>query len=69
VPRGFNHIRRFVKKTIVEMTTGLPPFYSENVNLMYKKILHNQLVFPTGFSEKAQLLVRGVSGVLDCGEL
>jgi serine/threonine protein kinase len=43
------------------MTTGLPPFYSENVNLMYKKILHNELLFPPGFSEKAQTLVRGVS--------
>lgn len=43
-----------------EMTTGLPPFYSENVNLMYKKILHNQLVFPAGFSEKAQSLVTGL---------
>ena len=42
------------------MTTGLPPFYSENVNLMYKKILHNQLLFPPGFSEKAQDLVRGL---------
>ncbi|KND04928.1 AGC/AKT protein kinase [Spizellomyces punctatus DAOM BR117] len=43
-----------------EMTTGLPPFYSENTNLMYKKILHNQLLFPPGFSEKAQSLVRGL---------
>ena len=43
-----------------EMTTGLPPFYSENTNLMYKKILHNQLVFPPGFSDKAQSLLRGV---------
>ncbi|KAJ3267786.1 hypothetical protein HK104_005619 [Borealophlyctis nickersoniae] len=43
-----------------EMTTGLPPFYSENTNLMYKKILHNQLMFPPGFSDKAQFLVRGL---------
>lgn len=43
-----------------EMTTGLPPFYSENVNVMYKKILHNQLIFPPGFSEAAQSLVRGL---------
>lgn len=42
------------------MTTGLPPFYSENTNLMYKKILHNQLIFPPGFSERAQSLVTGV---------
>ncbi|KAJ3060640.1 hypothetical protein HK102_009415, partial [Quaeritorhiza haematococci] len=43
-----------------EMTTGLPPFYSENTNLMYKKILHNQLTFPPGFSELAQSLCRGL---------
>lgn len=43
-----------------EMTTGLPPFYSENTNLMYKKILHNQLLFPPGYSEKGQSLVRGL---------
>ncbi|KAJ1551583.1 hypothetical protein HK405_014238 [Cladochytrium tenue] len=41
-----------------EMTTGLPPFYSENVNLMYRKILRDQLMFPAGFSETAQSLVR-----------
>ncbi|KAI8928294.1 kinase-like domain-containing protein [Entophlyctis helioformis] len=43
-----------------EMTTGLPPFYSENTNLMYKKILHNQLVFPPGFSPLAQSLCQGL---------
>lgn len=42
-----------------EMTTGLPPFYSENTNLMYKKILHNTLTFPENFSLPAQSLVRG----------
>jgi len=43
-----------------EMTTGLPPFYSENTNLMYKKILHNKLLFPQGYSELGQSLVRGL---------
>ncbi|KAH6587813.1 hypothetical protein BASA50_011115 [Batrachochytrium salamandrivorans] len=43
-----------------EMTTGLPPFYSENTNLMYKKILHNDLVFPPGFPPQAQSLCRGL---------
>jgi serine/threonine protein kinase len=43
-----------------EMTTGLPPFYSENTNLMYKKILHNKLLFPPGYSELGQSLVRGL---------
>ncbi|ORY43143.1 kinase-like protein [Rhizoclosmatium globosum] len=44
-----------------EMITGLPPFFSdENVNLMYRKILHNQLLFPIGFSREAEGLVRGL---------
>lgn len=44
----------------LEMCTGLPPFYSENTNLMYRKILHSELVFPTNFSPLAQSLCRGV---------
>ncbi|KAJ3137212.1 hypothetical protein HK100_000789 [Physocladia obscura] len=43
-----------------EMTTGLPPFYSENTNVMYKKILHNQLLFPIGFSRDAEAFVRAL---------
>jgi len=43
-----------------EMTTGLPPFYSENINIMYKKIMENQITFPSTYSEKAQSLVRGL---------
>lgn len=31
---------------LYEMLTGLPPFYSEDVNEMYRKILHNPLTFP-----------------------
>ncbi|KZS89665.1 Pkinase-domain-containing protein [Sistotremastrum niveocremeum HHB9708] len=32
---------------IYEMMTGLPPFYDENVNTMYQRILHDPLRFPT----------------------
>eukprot|EP00294_Goniomonas_avonlea_P006280 CAMPEP_0114559828 /NCGR_PEP_ID=MMETSP0114-20121206/11128_1 /TAXON_ID=31324 /ORGANISM="Goniomonas sp, Strain m" /LENGTH=462 /DNA_ID=CAMNT_0001745321 /DNA_START=12 /DNA_END=1400 /DNA_ORIENTATION=+ len=35
---------------IYEMIVGRPPFYSENVNEMYEKILHDQLVYPAGIS-------------------
>jgi len=31
---------------LYEMVTGLPPFYDENTNDMYKKILHQELNFP-----------------------
>ncbi|KXS09199.1 Pkinase-domain-containing protein [Gonapodya prolifera JEL478] len=43
-----------------EMTTGLPPFYSENTNVMYNKILHTQVAFPPGYSREAESLVRGL---------
>ena len=45
---------------LIEMVTGLPPFYSENTNLMYKKILHNTLLFPPGFCPKASSLICGL---------
>jgi len=45
------------------MTTGLPPFYSDNINTMYKKIMQNQITFPSNYSEKAQSLVRGVNNL------
>lgn len=31
---------------LYEMLTGLPPFYSENQNEMYEKILEEDLTFP-----------------------
>ncbi|KAI8616423.1 kinase-like domain-containing protein [Chytriomyces sp. MP71] len=46
-----------------EMITGLPPFFHENMNLMYRKILHNQLLFEAGqFSASAELFT---SALLD----
>jgi len=45
---------------IYEMLTGLPPFYSENTNLMYKKILFSELVFPPEVSETAQTFLREI---------
>ncbi|KAI8904766.1 kinase-like domain-containing protein [Gorgonomyces haynaldii] len=42
-----------------EMVYGLPPFYSENTNSMYRKILYDPLVFPEGlFTEAAMSLCR-----------
>ena len=31
---------------LYEMITGLPPFYDENVQEMYQKILYQTLTFP-----------------------
>ncbi|CAO3596779.1 unnamed protein product [Absidia cylindrospora] len=36
---------------LYEMMTGLPPFYNENTNEMYKKILKDDLVFPDDISD------------------
>jgi serum/glucocorticoid-regulated kinase 2 len=33
---------------IYEMMTGLPPFYDENVNIMYQRILSDPSQLPSG---------------------
>jgi len=42
-----------------EMLTGLPPYYSQNVNIMYQKILTADLRFPNFMSVEAQSLLTG----------
>ena len=45
---------------IFEMLTGLPPFYSRNVNHMYEKILRQELKFPSYLPKDVQQLVGGL---------
>merc|ERR1712100_639114 len=45
---------------IYEMLTGLPPFYSQNINIMYQKILNGELRFPETMSPDACSLLEGV---------
>jgi serum/glucocorticoid-regulated kinase 2 len=49
---------------LYEMVAGLPPFYDNNVQRMYHKILHEPLRFPkpeqTSMSEPLKALVRGL---------
>jgi serum/glucocorticoid-regulated kinase 2 len=45
---------------VYEMLTGLPPFYSQNINIMYQKILNGELRFPPYLSEQAQSLFEGL---------
>lgn len=45
---------------IYEMLTGLPPFYSKHINVMYQKILNAQLTFPSYMSEDAKNLLEGL---------
>lgn len=44
---------------LYEMLTGLPPFYDENTNEMYRKILQDPLQFPADIDRDAKsLLIR-----------
>ena len=42
---------------LYEMLTSLPPFYDEDVNVMYRKILNDPLVFPPGFDATTKDLI------------
>jgi serine/threonine protein kinase len=42
---------------VFEMLVGIPPFYNENTNAMYKSILYDDLTFPTSVSSVAQDLI------------
>ena len=43
-----------------EMITGLPPFYSPNMNIMYQKILSSEIKYPNYMSAEAQSLLAGL---------
>ncbi|CDS13492.1 hypothetical protein LRAMOSA05668 [Lichtheimia ramosa] len=45
---------------LYEMMTGLPPFYDQDTNEMYRKILQDELRFPDDMSSDAQSLLRGL---------
>lgn len=45
---------------LYEMLTGLPPFYDENTNEMYKKILHDPLQLPNDMDPDAKSLLIGL---------
>ncbi len=56
----FPLIRWSLGTLIYEMLTGLPPFYSQNINIMYQKILNGELRFPSYVTGDAQNLLEGV---------
>lgn len=45
---------------IYEMLTGLPPFYDQNMQRMYDKILNAPLRFPAYMSNEAKSLLTGL---------
>jgi serum/glucocorticoid-regulated kinase 2 len=42
------------------MQTGLPPFYDENVNTMYRRILTDPLNFPLDMPSEARSVMTGL---------
>lgn len=42
------------------MMTGLPPFYDENVNVMYQRILSDPLIFPADIPSEAKSVMIGL---------
>ena len=42
------------------MMTGLPPFYNENLNIMYEKILHAPISLPKYLSKEARSIFLGL---------
>ncbi|TFK24092.1 AGC/Akt protein kinase [Coprinopsis marcescibilis] len=45
---------------LYEMMTGLPPFYDENVNTMYQRILSDPLQFPPDIPQEARSVMTGL---------
>ncbi|KZT25592.1 Pkinase-domain-containing protein [Neolentinus lepideus HHB14362 ss-1] len=45
---------------LYEMMSGLPPFYDENVNVMYERILNDPLQFPPDISREAMSIITGL---------
>lgn len=42
---------------LYEMMVGIPPFYDENVNVMYQRILQDPLTFPEDMGAEARSVI------------
>jgi serine/threonine protein kinase len=45
---------------IYEMLAGIPPFYDENTNRMYRRIISEEIAFPSDFPQAGQDLVNAL---------
>lgn len=45
---------------LFEMLTGLPPFYNQNLHVMYEKIVRGKLTFPAYLSSSARSVLTGL---------
>ena len=45
---------------LFELMVGMPPFFSDNTHLMYKKILFAEVQYPATMSPEARSLLQGV---------
>ena len=46
--------------SLVIWQTGLPPFYDEDVNVMYQRIVSDPLLFPQDMPHDAMTLITGL---------
>ncbi|CAG9318283.1 unnamed protein product [Blepharisma stoltei] len=45
---------------LYELLTGQPPFYTENISVLYQRISKSKLKFPEGLDEEAENLIQAV---------
>jgi serine/threonine protein kinase len=45
---------------LFEMLSGVTPFYDQNANTMYRKVLNESVAFPDHFSKQARNLIRNL---------
>lgn len=48
---------------LYEMLTGLPPFYDQNIHIMYEKIVRAKLILPNYLSNNCKSLLAGLLGM------
>lgn len=52
--------KSFLNWPLTSHQTGLPPFYDENVNVMYQRILSDPLQFPPDIPTDAKSIITGL---------
>lgn len=57
---GFLPISRLITYSRYEMLTGLPPFFHENTDIMYRRILQDPLRFPDEVGGEARSILSGL---------
>jgi serum/glucocorticoid-regulated kinase 2 len=51
---SFGSLFLIYSECTIQLQTGLPPFFDENVNTMYQRILSDPLIFPADIPSEAR---------------